>query len=145
MRRAKTLFIVILALMLFHCSKQTDPTPKEQMIKLLTSDMWTTESVQKDEAGDVTSDYAEFGIAFESRPDADFDGDYYVAGGGRAFPELVGQWKFNADFTRLVLANGREMDVSLSATSLVLTFSVVPDGGRVKGVIGRFTFRLKKK
>ena len=74
-----------------------------------------------------------------------YDGDYYVAGGGRAFPELVGQWKFNDELTRLIFANGREMDMVLSDTTLTLTFDVAPEGGRVKGVSGRFTFTLKKE
>ena len=145
MRRVEILIVAILALATSRCSNQNGPGSKEHMIKILTSGIWTTESVDNDEDGDLTSEYADFAIAFENRPDARFEGDYYVSKGGRAFPEVFGQWKFSADLAKLILANGRVIEVTASESTLVLVFTAVPSAEEVEDLSGKFTFKLRKK
>lgn len=138
-----TLFVA--STVIFQCSKDNEPSLKSQKIKLLASDVWVTESVLNSEDGDLTFQYTDFTIAFVKNGDAGFDGDYYLTGGGHAFPELTGKWKFSKDVTKLVLQNGREMGIMLTAGSLTLTFHMDASGGRTRGLGGDFIFNLKKQ
>ncbi|HEY0741855.1 MAG TPA: hypothetical protein VGD40_10345 [Chryseosolibacter sp.] len=145
----KTILVITLAmlvvLVVIQCSKEKDPSPKEQKMHMLTDGAWMVDKVHNNADGDITSLYATFAIAFSKSPFGNFEGDYYVAAGGRAFPDVYGHWRFNEDLSRLILDNGREMEISLSDKILTLRFSLAPTGGRMDGLSGDFTFTLVRK
>jgi len=138
-----TAIFILLAASFSQCSKD-DPSAKSRKISILTSDVWITESVTNSADGDITFQYTDFAIAFVKDGEAGFDGEYYLTGGGIAFPELTGKWKFNKNLNQLILQNGREMDIVVSSNALELSFHIEPSGGRIRGLSGDFIFKLKK-
>lgn len=142
--KSTTLLFALLLLGFVQCSKDNDPDPKTRKIGMLTDISWVTDNVQNSSDGDLTSQYSDFAIVFVSNDDGTFDGDYYLTGGGTAFPELTGKWKFNDDLTTIILATGREMEVTLTEDTLTLAFDIVSSGGRGAGLSGHFTFTLRK-
>jgi hypothetical protein len=144
--RLMRLVVLLLVLMTGYvqCSKDHDPDPRDKKIGMLTAIAWVTDNVQNSSDGDLTFQYTNFTIVFVSNDDETFDGDYYLTGGGTAFSELAGKWKFNDDLTKIILATGREMDVTLTDDSLTLSFDIPSSEGRSAGLSGHFTFNLKK-
>jgi hypothetical protein len=136
--------ILIFASVLIQCSSSSDPDAKEEKIKWLTHDAWVAENVSSDE-GDLTFQYTDFVIIFMRNPNDTFDGDYYSTGGGHAFSELIGRWKFNDDLSKLLLDGGKEIRIIASKEKLTMNFFVAPSGGRVSGLSGNFTFVLKRR
>jgi hypothetical protein len=144
--RIKTfLTITVLATcLIFSCDKENEVSPREQKLELLTADAWITTQVLNID-GDLTATYKNFSIAFLRKHGPDFEGDYYIANGGRAFKETMGEWKFNDDLTKIILSSGAEIEFTLTEDSLVLKFFVAPVNGRVEGLSGNFTFILKRR
>lgn len=138
------LFVVLAALLIASCDKEKDVSPREQKITLLTADTWVTNQVLHTD-GDLTAKYKNFGIAFLKKQSSTFEGDYYIANGGYAFKETVGEWKFSDDLSKIVLSSGTEIDFTLTEQTLELKFFVAPGNGRVEGLNGNFTFILKKR
>src|SRR5690349_6195041 len=87
MKSLKLVTILILVSAAFSQCSKDDPSAKSRKISILTSDVWITESVINSADGDLTFQYTNFEIAFVKNGDAGFDGDYYLADGGTAFPE----------------------------------------------------------
>jgi hypothetical protein len=140
------LLLALLALFGYNqCAEDHHVTLKESQIRMLTSNVWIPALVENSSDGDLTFQYTDFAIAFIKSDKQGFDGDYYLSGGGNAFKELFGKWRFNDDLTKLVLQNGREMDLELSSNALTLSFYQAPVNGRVQGLSGVFTFHLKKR
>jgi hypothetical protein len=144
MNRMKSL-LLILAVVGSACSDDNSFDPEKQQTKWLTSDVWVVDRVENDADGDLTFQYPNFAIAFVDTDDNAFSGEYYVTGGGKIFLEGFGKWRFSDDQQKIILQNGREMEVVLSRTLLTLSFFADVSSGRTDGVSGNFTFKLKKK
>jgi hypothetical protein len=145
----KKIFIyipILLSLFIAACSSDDgqEINPRAEKIKLLTSSVWTTESVMHSTDGDLTFQYETFSISFTNNASAGVDGDYVVANGGVAFPQNNGKWSLSTDMANITLTSGEELLVeSLTDGSLKLKVVVAPASGRMKGLSGEFTFLLK--
>jgi hypothetical protein len=138
------LIMLITSSAFFKCTTEDDLSRKDEKIEMLTRAPWVADNVSNDADGDLTFQYTNFVIAFVRNGDGSFDGDYYLSEGGHAFPEPYGKWKFSDDLDELIFSTGREMGADLSEDNLTLTFYLAPVDGRVKGLSGDFTFRLKR-
>jgi hypothetical protein len=144
----KSVFILLLFIfiLLIQCAKDHDPSARERDIKLLTGGVWVVESVTSDVDGDLTIQYPDLMITFLTNGKDGFDGDYYIAGGGRAFPDAFGKWKLDQKLTKLVFNSGREIDFTITENNLTLSFYLEgPTDGRTTGISGDFTFVFSRK
>ena len=140
----KTLFKVIILLIAFQltaCKDESDENGNEE-IKMLTANTWANAQVTHDD-GDLSDQYENFAIVFTDNPSNGFDGTFVVSNGGYAFPESSGLWKFNDDFSKIILSPEKEMDVELSKDHLRLQFSVAAESGKLTGTSGNFMFDLQ--
>jgi hypothetical protein len=139
MKKILTLIALVVLFQLSACKDDTqEVSSHDQNVDMLTANPTVTHP-----DGDLSDQYENFVIIFTKKSAGGFDGDFLVANGGYAFPESLGSWKFNEDLTKIILDSGRELDVALSATHLNLDFIVTPEGGRIDGLSGHFTFDLQ--
>lgn len=124
------------------CKDDNEVSAHDQNVNVITASTWGDPTVTHPD-GDLSDQYSDFIIAFTKKPADGFDGIFVIGNGSYAFPENSGKWKFSEDLTKIILDSGRELDVELSATNLNLDFIVTPEGGRIDGLSGHFTFDLK--
>ena len=135
--------------LLVSCNKNSESSPKDKAIDMITANAWETESVQHDTDGNLTFQYENFTIAFTKKTSSNYSGEYVVANGGTAFPDAFGQWKILDDLKTIQFDNGQEFEVDLSNGKLKLDFYIVNSGGgrigwgRMSGLSGHFIFVLK--
>lgn len=140
----KTLFKVLALLIVFQLTSCKDEGGDEKsaaQIEMLTATTWAHAQVTHDD-GDLSDQYENFAIDFTENPSNGFDGTFVVSNGGYAFEESSGLWKFNEDFSKIILDSGKEMDAELSETGLSLEFTVATEGGKLNGISGNFLFDL---
>lgn len=143
MKKILTLTALIALLFQFSaCKDDNEISAHDQNVNTITASTWGDPTVTHPD-GDLSDQYTNFIIAFTNKPANGFDGDFVVGNGGYAFTENSGRWKFSEDLTQIILDSGRELDVELSSTNLNLDFIVTPEGGRINGLSGHFTFDLK--
>lgn len=138
------LFTIFAASVMMSCDKENEVNPREEKIGLLTGSAWVPTQVLNTD-GDLTARYKLFAIGFVKKEGSPFEGDYYIANGGEAFKETMGEWKFSDDLSKIILSSGTEIEFTLTEQTLELKFFVAPSDGRVKGISGNFTFILKKR
>ena len=142
MKNILTLIAIVALFLLSACKDDNvDASSHDQSVAMLTASAWGNPTVNHPD-GDLSDQYTDFIIAFTKKPADGFDGIFVVGNGGYAFPESTGKWKFSEDLTQIIFDSGRELDIVLSATNLNLDFIVTPEGGRINGLSGHFTFDL---
>ena len=123
----------------------TGPTETPQDIattNLTDGSPWTLSSATGPN-GDVTTDYAGTTITFTAT-------SYTISGlpaGETPWTGATsGSWDFVSTDTDVVnaitRADGLEVNATISATNLVLQFTITEAGGRVNGIEGSWTFRF---
>jgi hypothetical protein len=110
--------------------------------KMLTAASWGHAQVSHSD-GDLSGQYANFAIGFTKNGSEGFDGTFIIAGGGHAFSETAGKWKFNDNVDQIIFDSGKEIDIKLTADQLKLDFTVAAPGGKVAGLSGHFVFVLR--
>lgn len=141
----KTLLNVIGLLIVFQltsCEEDGGDKESSEQINMLTSATWAHAQVTHDD-GDLSDQYENFAIVFTKNPAGGFDGTFVVSNGGYAFSESTGLWKFNDDFSRIILDSGKEMNTDVSEDRLLLEFTVAAESGKFMGTSGNFTFDLQ--
>ncbi len=135
-------FTALLILLQMSACKDDNESGTDARTKMLTASPWGNAQVTHTPDGDLSDRYADFAIVFTDDASDGFDGTFVVSNGSYAFSENAGKWKFNDDFTQIILDSEKEMDFQLDESHLELNFIVPPAGGRVAGVSGQFTFDL---
>jgi hypothetical protein len=141
----KTIFNMLAVVMLLQLTacKDDDPNAHDQMINTLTKAPWVAVSVDHATDGDLTFQYEDFSMVFTKAAANSYDGEFYIANGGYAFPDAFGKWSLSDDNKTIIFDNGRELEATFSGDQLTLDFVVPPPtGGRVEGLSGHFTFLL---
>jgi len=142
MRTAICLFFTVT--LFLSCSDDEKVSPKDKMINQITESTWVVEQVEHGTDGDLTFQYTDFSLAFTASGSGDFIGEYFVGHGGYAFPDAFGKWNLSADLKNVLFDNDQEFAVEFVGERMLLDFTVnPPDGGRVEGLSGHFTFTLK--
>lgn len=141
MKNILTLIAIVALFQLSACKDDNEANTHDQNVAMLTASAWGNPTVNHPD-GDLSDQYTDFIIAFTKKPTDGFDGIFVVGNGGYAFPESTGKWKFSEDLSQIIFDSGRELDIELSATNLNLDFIVTPEGGRIDGLSGHFTFDL---
>jgi hypothetical protein len=139
MKRIIKLTIVLFALSLTAC--KDDPSATEVKTKMLTATTWGHAQVTHTD-GDLSNQYANFAIAFTKSASDGFDGTFIISGGGYAFSETTGRWRFSDNVQQIIFDSGKQIDIELTKANLKLDFTVPLAGGKVKGVSGHFVFEL---
>lgn len=134
--------VLLMALQLTSCKDEQGENERSEQIEMLTATTWANAQVLHDD-GDLSDQYTNFAIVFTSNPSNGFDGGFVISNGGYAFPENSGLWKFNDDFSMIILDSEKEMVVELSKEHLQLEFSVAVEAGKLYGTSGNFTFDLQ--
>jgi hypothetical protein len=134
------LTILLIVLQLGACKDEKSET--EVKTKMLTAASWGNAQVTHSD-GDLSGQYANFAIGFTKNKSEGFDGTFIISGGGYAFSETAGKWKFSDNFEQIIFDSGKEIDIELSADQLKLDFTVPAPGGKVAGLSGHFVFVLQ--
>lgn len=134
--------VLLMALQLTSCKDEQGEDERSEQIEMLTATTWANAQVLHDD-GDLSDQYTNFAIVFTSNPSNGFDGGFVISNGGYAFAENSGLWKFNDDFSMIILDSEKEMVVELSKEHLQLEFSVAVEAGKLYGTSGNFTFDLQ--
>jgi len=143
MKKILNLLAVALVFQFAAC-KDDELSAHDQIVSDLTSGPWVAESVDHSTDGDLLFQYEEFSMVFAKTASNSYDGEYYVANGGHAFPNAYGKWSLSDDLSAIIFDDGREHEFSFNDGRLTLDFVVPPPtGGRVEGLSGHFTFVLK--
>ncbi len=137
------ILIAIVALFQLSSCKDDKVSGHDQNINLLTSSNWGNPTVINATDGDLSDQYTDFIMVFKNKSADGFDGTFVIGNGLYAFPETTGKWRFSEDLTKIIFDSGREIDFELSEKKLQLDFVVTPDGGRINGLSGHFTFDLQ--
>jgi hypothetical protein len=132
---------VLFCVLLFGACKDDKPSRAEVKTKMLTAATWGHAQVTHSD-GDLSGQYANFAIGFTRNASDGFDGTFIISGGGYAFSETAGKWKFSDDFTQIIFDSGKTIDIELSADHLQLDFTVPAPGGKAAGLSGHFIFDL---
>lgn len=135
--------LTLLAVLFTACKEDSDPSAREKTINKLTASAWIADQVTHSTDGDLTFQYEDFSMLLSKSNANNYDGEFYIANGGNAFPEAMGKWRVNDDQTTIILDNGREIDFEFTENTLTLDFVVEPtESGRANGLSGHFTFTL---
>ncbi len=136
-------FAALLILFQLNACKDDNESGTNANTRMLTASPWGNAQVTHTTDGDLSDQYTDFAIAFTDNSSDGFDGTFIVSNGSYAFSENTGQWKFNDDFTQIILDSEKVMDIQLDEDHLKLDFTVPTPGGRLAGVSGHFTFDLQ--
>jgi len=135
MKKLSLLFLILVSLFVFACSKQE----RSEKFKLLTTPVWASDSLlanKQDASGPG-------GLLEKFKGDAKFKDD-----GTGTFGSYVGQWAFNKTETEItILSDSLQFPVicdivELKSTSLKIT-TVVPDKNTLVPIDIRMTFKAK--
>jgi len=138
---ANFIFLMLMLTMLTSC-KEDDIDPKDEAINTLTANAWAHAKVSHAD-GDLSEEYKDFVIQFSRKGTDDFDGVFIISGGSYAFHEIAGQWKLDDSLRKITLSSGKEIDVSMTNTYLIMEFETSNPGGRIAGLSGSFRFQLR--
>jgi len=128
-------------------SPPNPPTAQEEVaMSLADGSPWTPDTNTNAitlEGEDRTADFQNFTITFTETT-------YTSSGGGEVWPDASGaNWTFvgedGSQADQIVRPDGVEVDVSVSADQLILTFTIDDEGnpgGRTTGIGGEWTLRL---
>lgn len=141
MKTAFKLIVLLIAFQVTACKDEPNGNESKE-IEMLTAHTWANAQVTHDD-GDLSDQYENFAIVFTKNPASGFDGTFVVSNGGYAFSESSGLWKFNEDFSKIILNSGKEMDAEINEEQLLLEFAVAPETGRLMGTSGNFLFNLQ--
>lgn len=134
---------ILLALIQFSaCSDDDNGGSKNAKTTMLTKEPWAHAQVSHTD-GDLSSQYTNFVIVFTKNVSDGFDGTYVISNGRHAFTETSGKWKFNEDFSQIILDSGKEIDITLTEEQLTMDFIAPAPGGKVRGLSGHFIFELQ--
>ena len=140
MKNIIKLTVLLMVFLSFACDDK--PSKADVKTKMLTTKTWGHAQVIHSD-GDLSNQYENFAIGFTRNASKGFNGTFVISGGGYAFPETTGKWKFSADFNQIIFDNGKEIDIKLSADHLQLDFTVPAPGGKIAGLSGHFVFDLQ--
>jgi hypothetical protein len=144
MKNILKLTMVTLLVQLAACREDAAPSAREIKLDLLASSTWGNAQVIHATDGNLSSEYAEFAIAFTKGSTNGFDGTFIISNGGNAFSEGSGRWKFSVDLRKIILDSGKDITFEVDDEHLTLDFVVPPPpNGRIDGLSGHFTFDLK--
>ena len=130
--------------MVTGCKKEEVLSARDQTLNKLNG-QWSNAQVTHGTDGDLSGLYADFQLVFTKAKTDGFDGYYIVSNGGHAFTQGSGKWKLDSGNSQITLSNGPSMDFEVTATALMLDFTVENTGGRISGLHGHFTFNLTKE
>ena len=131
------------ALMLISCGDDgddpvtddpvTEPTEEENQLESLSASAWTMSSIILDGA-DVTSNFSGLVLTIKSDKTYSTNGEY-----DPVWPSS-GTFTFGSDLNTLTRDDGVSMTVSVSETSLSITFTYADAGGRIDALPGDYVF-----
>lgn len=140
MKSILKLTVLLIVLQLGAC--KDEKSEAQVKTKMLTAASWGHAQVTHSD-GDLSGQYANFAIGFTENGSEGFDGTFIISGGGYAFSETAGKWKFSNNFNQIIFDSGKEIDIELTADQLLLDFTVPASGGKVVGLSGHFIFELQ--
>jgi hypothetical protein len=131
------------ALMLISCGDDSDDpvtedpvtesTEEEKQLESLSASAWTMSSIILDGA-DVTSNFSGLVLTIKSDKTYSTNGEY-----DPVWPSS-GTFTFGSDLNTLTRDDGVSMTVSVSETSLSITFTYADAGGRIDALPGDYVF-----
>tara|TARA_B110000503_G_scaffold4105_1_gene5437 strand:- start:617 stop:1021 length:405 start_codon:yes stop_codon:yes gene_type:complete len=111
----------------------TEPTEEENQLESLSASAWTMSSIILDGA-DVTSNFSGLVLTIKSDKTYSTNGEY-----DPVWPSS-GTFTFGSDLNTLTRDDGVSMTVSVSETSLSITFTYADAGGRIDALPGDYVF-----
>ena len=132
----------IAAMLLISCgddddtSVATDPvaqTEEEKQLETLSASVWKMSSITLDGA-DATSNFSGLELTIKSDKTYSTNGSY-----DPVWPSS-GTFSFGSDINTLTRDDGVSMTISVSETSLSISFTYADSGGRIDGIPGDYVF-----
>lgn len=139
------IFSLVTLALINACSDDEKAVSKEQAFLNKISGTWMIGNGVFVDGVNITDQYTNFSIFFNK--DINFKA-FEVENGGVTFPLVVDLYTFvSEDFTVIERgSDGTVMTIEMpDKNSLTLTFSLLPEGGRVSGTYGDFEFKLKRQ
>ena len=130
------------ALMLISCGDDDDAsvaddpveqTEEEKQLESLSASAWTMSSITLDGA-DVTTNFSGLVLTIKSDKTYSTNGSY-----DPVWPSS-GSFTFGSDINTLTRDDGVSMTISVSETSLTVTFTYADSGGRIDALPGDYVF-----
>ena len=130
------------ALMLISCGDDDDAsvaddpveqTEEEKQLESLSASAWTMSSITLDGA-DVTTNFSGLVLTIKSDKTYSTNGSY-----DPVWPSS-GSFTFGSDINTLTRDDGVSMTISVSETSLTITFTYADSGGRIDALPGDYVF-----
>ena len=139
--------LIVLGVVFSSCKKKTEEPKSDEQIQLekLTG-TWAVPAGPPANAvtfqsNDLSSDWSSFTITFT-------DGSFSTTGNSYS-PEVwptSGSWSFaNGDVNTLMRGDGIDINISVSETTLTMSFTYTTPGGRLNGVDGSWVFNNLQK
>ena len=131
----------IAAMMLISCGDDddsvaddpTEQTEEEKQLESLSASVWTMSSITLDGA-DVTTNFSGLVLTINSDKTYSTNGSY-----DPVWPSS-GSFTFGSDINTLTRDDGVSMTISVSETSLTVTFTYADSGGRIDALPGDYVF-----
>jgi len=131
----------IAAMLLISCGSDdpgvaTDPveqTEEEKQLELLSASVWKMSSITLDGA-DATSNFSGLELTIKSDKTYSTNGSY-----DPVWPSS-GTFSFGSDINTLTRDDGVSMTISVSETSLSISFTYADSGGRLDAIPGDYVF-----
>ena len=117
-------------------SVATDPvaqTEEEKQLELLSASVWKMSSITLDGA-DATSNFSGLELTIKSDKTYSTNGSY-----DPVWPSS-GTFSFGSDINTLTRDDGVSMTISVSETSLSISFTYADSGGRIDAIPGDYVF-----
>ena len=111
----------------------TEQTEEEKQLESLSASVWTMSSITLDGA-DVTTNFSGLVLTINSDKTYSTNGSY-----DPVWPSS-GSFTFGSDINTLTRDDGVSMTISVSETSLTITFTYADSGGRIDALPGDYVF-----